>query len=167
MTIATHRLHIRPLSAQDNEFVWNLLNTEAWIQFIGNRNINSLDDAKDYINRINNSTHLCYWTVGVKAEGKSSGLVTLIQRDYLDALDIGFAFLPEYWGCGYAFEAVSAVLQHLAHVRSKEKIYAVVQPENTASIKLLGKLGFELDRKLDQPEALLLYQLQNLQTLLP
>jgi ribosomal-protein-alanine N-acetyltransferase len=162
MTIATHRLHIRPMTTLDNEFVWNLLNSDAWIQYIGNRNINSLADADAYIDKIRNNSNVCYWTVGTKGEGERAGLVTLIQRDYLDAFDIGFAFLPEYWGCGYAFEAVTAVLQHLSLVRPQEKIYAVTLPENAASIKLLGKLGFELDRKLDQPEALLLYKLQSL-----
>ena len=48
----TERLTIRPLIVQDAEFIVELLNTEGWIEFIGDRNVKDVKSAKDYINKI-------------------------------------------------------------------------------------------------------------------
>ncbi len=70
----------------------------------------------------------------------------MLQRDGLPAPDIGFAFLPQYRSLGYAYEAASAVKAD-AHSRlGVETILAIVNPDNTASIRLLGKLGFGFER---------------------
>lgn len=65
----------------------------------------------------------------------------LVQRDYLDAPDIGFAISEAYWGQGFAYESSLAVLKH-ARALKLNKLYAIISPGNVASIKLIEKLGF-------------------------
>ena len=47
--IHTERLLLSPFAATDAAFIFELLNTPTWIQFIGERNINTLEDAENYI----------------------------------------------------------------------------------------------------------------------
>jgi len=65
----------------------------------------------------------------------------LIQRDTLDAPDIGYAFLPRAWGHGYAREAAGAVLVYGHSTLGLPRILAITDPENVPSIKLLEDLG--------------------------
>ena len=68
----------------------------------------------------------------------------LIKRDFIEDVDIGYAFLPEFWGHGYAQEAAAAVLEHGKRDFGLARIVAVVSPGNESSIKLLKKLGFHV-----------------------
>lgn len=61
--LATERLSLEALTAGDGEFIRELLNTKGWLQFIGDRNIHSKEDAINYINKINTSPNFYYWTV--------------------------------------------------------------------------------------------------------
>ncbi len=58
-SISTERLLINPLSTYDDYFILELLNTEGWIKFIGNRNIHSQADASAYIQK-NSTMKICF-----------------------------------------------------------------------------------------------------------
>jgi len=70
----------------------------------------------------------------------------VLKRESLPDPDLGFAFLPEYWGKGYAFEAASAALDQARDFFKLARILAITNPDNDASIKLLAKLGFQFER---------------------
>ncbi|MBO9572779.1 MAG: GNAT family N-acetyltransferase, partial [Chitinophagaceae bacterium] len=127
-------------------FILELVNTEGWLNFIGDRNIRSIEAAEAYIERINNNNDITYWTVYLRDTDTAVGIITLIQRDYLDHKDIGFAFLPEYSGKKYAFEATQVVIEFLVH----EPLLAVTIPDNHRSINLLNKLGFSFSHQVIQ-----------------
>jgi ribosomal-protein-alanine N-acetyltransferase len=155
MTIDTDRLLIQPLSQKDNNFIFELLNTDGWIKYIGNRNIYSESDAIAYINKINDSQNITYWTIKLKNGDTPIGLVTLIKREHLDFRDIGFAFLPEFTKKGYAHEATKAILFNLVRYKAVENILAITLRENSASIKLIEKLGFKFKKTFNQDEDIL------------
>lgn len=158
MTINTTWLFIEPLSEKDASFIFELLNTDGWIKYIGNRNINSRTDAITYIQKINENPDITYWTVTLKETRAPIGLITLIKRDYLNFNDIGFAFLPAFSQKGYAYEAAKAVLHNLAEHRMIENILAITLPENKSSIKLIEKLGLKFEKTIEHDnEKLQLY----------
>lgn len=95
-----------------------------------------------------------YWVVQLKDYHTCAGVITFIQRDYLDNPDIGFAFLPQYSGNGYAYEAASAVIKHYQN-KTPQSVLAITLPANTSSIKLLEKLGLTWQRELVVEEELL------------
>jgi ribosomal-protein-alanine N-acetyltransferase len=136
-TFRTERLQFLPLSHEDDHFILELLNTDGWIRFIGDRNVHTLEEAGDYITKILGSTNVKYWVVRRHDDPRQLGVVTRIQRDFLPGPDIGFAFLDGHRGAGYAFEGASALLNHYAGT-----FYAILNPENDRSINLLRKLGF-------------------------
>lgn len=155
MKIISDRLLIEPLSSTDIRFILELLNTEGWLRFIGNRNINSESDAADYIARVHENPDITYWTVKRKEDDHAIGLVTLIKRDYLDFHDIGFAFLPSHFGNNYAYEATKAVLLNLLQHHAMESVVAITYPENFPSISLLEKLGFKFQNTFHRDEEVL------------
>ncbi|MET8700918.1 GNAT family protein [Kitasatospora sp. NPDC004723] len=62
-------------------------------------------------------------------------------------LDLGYLFLPQAWGCGYAAEACAAALDWLAGVLPGEPAVLTTQSANAASMRLAAKLGFtEVER---------------------
>lgn len=147
--MVTERLLLSPLAPTDHVFISELLNTEGWLRFIGDRNIRSEEDALAYITKINNNPSITYYTVRLKATQQPVGLVTLIQRDYLTQPDIGFAFLPAHNGNGYAYEAASVVLAKLWSEGNHPQVHAVTLPGNIRSIKLLEKLGLHFEKTIE------------------
>lgn len=139
--LLTDRLLINPLSEDDCEFMLELLNTDGWKSFIGNRNINSPADAAAYIRKIIDNPDTNCRTVRLKNTNTSIGIITFIKRDYLEHHDIGFAFLPEYFNKGYAFEATNAVLKFITQFGGHSHILATTVPENRSSVKLLKNSG--------------------------
>lgn len=140
--IRTTRLDLKPLGEHNDSFILELLNTDGWLQFIGDRNIQSLEDARKYIHTIQSTAHIDYWVVYRLEDRKRIGIITHIQRDYLPGPDIGFAFLDAYKGFGYAYEGASAIIG-----RSADTLYAIINPANKRSEKLLRKLGFVFERE--------------------
>jgi ribosomal-protein-alanine N-acetyltransferase len=147
--LRTERLLIKPLALTDDEFIFELVNTEGWIRFIGNRNISSQDEARAYIQKVLENENVSYWVVQRKEPLDAIGIITYIKRDYLEHHDIGFAFLPNASKNGYAFEATQAVLHKLIQERNPVQVLATTIPDNERSIKLLQKIGFAFEKEMN------------------
>ena len=141
-SLNTERLEITPLTPGDSPFILKLLNSEGWLKYIGDRPVNSIPSARQYIKNIIESQTTNYWLVRLKNADTSIGVVTLIKKDYLPSHDIGFAFLPEFMGKGYAYEAARCVLDYVINECNLEEVLAVTIPENDSSITLLKRLNF-------------------------
>ncbi len=157
----TERLLLRHITTADNRFVLELVNTQGWLSFIGDRNIHSLAEATSYIEKIMNNAAIIYWTVLEKTSIQPIGIISFIKRTYLDYPDIGFAFLPNFIGKGYAYEATSKVILQIQEENTFETLLATTIPYNYASIKLLQKLGFDFDKEILQEEILHIYKKSN------
>lgn len=152
----TTRLLLRELTTADAAFILELVNTDGWIQFIGDRNVKSPEDAGNYIQKILGNPDVKYRVVTLQDTETAIGLITFIKRNYLDHPDIGFAFLPAYGKQGYAYEAASEVLNDLLEQADHTTILATTIPENSASIRLLKKLGLSFSGEINN-EGLLLH----------
>ncbi len=153
--LETERLRLRWFTADDAAFVYELVNDPAWVQYIGDRGVRTLDDARAYIqNRLAPPYHrdgFGFYLTETKADGVPIGLCGMIKREGLDNVDIGFAFLPAFRGQGYAYEAAAAVLLHAQQDFHLIHLAAITSLENPASIRLLKKLGFRYERLMHLP----------------
>jgi len=148
--LETDRLILRRLSADDAEFILQLLNEPSFLRFIGDKGVRTLQGARDYIlngpvdmyNRLGFGLYL----TELKEGGVPIGVCGLIKRDALEDVDIGFAFLPRFWARGYAYESASAVMTYGKDVLGLKRIVAITSPDNHASAKLLEKLGLQFER---------------------
>lgn len=151
--IESERLVIKKFQLSDDEFIYRLLNTDAWIKNIGDKNIKTLDDARNYLTTgpIKSYDENGYggWLVQSKLTRESVGLCGFFKRDYLDAPDIGYAFLPEFWGNGYAGEASIACIDYAFQSLSFQKIYGICGPNNKSSIAVLEKSGLVFVKNFD------------------
>lgn len=160
-TIQTDRLMIRPLEFKDDAFILELVNTEGWLVYIGNKNIYTLADAQNYIQNILTTPNCFYWTVVLKETSTPIGLINLLQRTYLPNADFGFAFLPQYANKGYALEATSVVLEDILQQDENPSVLAITLTENKNSIKLLNRLGFIKSKEIEiEEEALYLFEIK-------
>jgi RimJ/RimL family protein N-acetyltransferase len=133
---------------QDAEFLFRLLNSPGWLQFIGDRKVYTMEAAKQYIQRIQSTTDFYYWVIKESNTNLSLGIISFLKRDYLPHFDIGFALLPEYCKMGVAFEAASVVCEYYKSA-GHNPILATVLRENGTSIRLLEKMGFTFERDID------------------
>ena len=148
--LETDRLILCKLSPDDAEFIFELLNDPSFLQFIGDKGVRTLDDARDYIlnGPIDSYERFGFglYLTKLKDGGAPIGICGLLKRDTLQDVDIGFAFLPEFWSKGYAFESASAVMVYGLNDLGVNRIVAVTLPENHKSIKLLEKLGLRFEK---------------------
>ncbi|MBC8035466.1 MAG: GNAT family N-acetyltransferase [Chitinophagaceae bacterium] len=148
--IKTARLRLEYLAPQDRTFMLELMNTPGWLAFIGDRNIHTLEAAEQYIEKIRSNPGMWYWVAKLNNGETPIGIITLIKRHYLEYHDIGFAFLPQYSGQGYGFEAADAVLKIVLQNPAHPRVLATTIPGNVNSIKLLEKLGLRWRQRIRQ-----------------
>jgi RimJ/RimL family protein N-acetyltransferase len=147
--LETDRLRLRQFSVKDAPFILKLLNEPSFIQNIGDKGARTLDDARRYILTGPLASYEKFgfglWLVELKDSTRPIGMCGLLKREILDDVDIGYAFLPEFWSHGYAIESASAVLSYSTRQFGLKRVVAVVNPENESSIRLLQKMGFEYE----------------------
>ena len=152
--LTTARLSLREIRAADAEFVLGLLNGTDYKRYIGDRGLRSIHDAEVYIEQRIQPAYrddgFGMWLVSDAAD-HPVGICGLVNRDYLDDVDLGYAFLPEVTGRGYATEAARGVLEYAHHRLRLERVVAITALENPPSIKVLHKLGYRFSRLVDFP----------------
>jgi RimJ/RimL family protein N-acetyltransferase len=167
----TPRLRLRELTADDAGFILELVNEPAWLRYIGDRNVHSLEDARGYIARGPVASYakngFGLWAVALRrspagapapAEGASApdeliGMCGLIRRDSLPHPDLGFAFLAGHRGHGYAREAAAAAVALARERFQVARLLAVTDPDNSASQAVLEHAGFVFERHFTWSEA--------------
>jgi RimJ/RimL family protein N-acetyltransferase len=120
------------------------------VHFIGDKGVRTIDGARDYIL---NGPIASYEQFGfglylteLKDSEVPLGICGLLKRDSWPDVDIDFAFLPQFWSQGYAFEAASAVMDYGRDALGLNRIVAIVSSDNERSIKVLNKLGLKFER---------------------
>ncbi len=148
--IETERLTIRPFTNDDAEFVLRLLNDPDFIRHIADRGVRTLSQSCDYLAAGPLASYAKHgfglWRVARKDDDVPIGMCGLLKRDALEHVDVGYAFLPEHRGRGFAREAVVATLAHARDVVRLARVVAIVSPGNAPSIRLLESLGFGFER---------------------
>jgi len=158
----TERLILREFTEDDFAFIISLVNSDGWLRYIGDRNIHTEAQAKEYLRNgpIKSYKENGYGLsmVVLKAGNIPIGMCGIINRATLEHPDIGFAFLPGFSNKGYGFEIAAKTLKHALEELQIPKVVAITVPENTASIKLLEKIGMSFQEKLSlNDEELLLF----------
>ena len=148
--IETERLNLREMSERDAAFVLEVLNDPGFIRFVGDRGVRTAEDAARYIDERFAESYrqngFGLWLVETKDGGEPVGICGLLKRKDLGVVEVGYAFLPQFRARGYAFEAASAALRHAREVLGLPRLYAVVNPDNAVSIRVLEKLGMKFER---------------------
>lgn len=152
---STARLTIRPFGLEDAPFILRLLNEPSFITNIADRGVRTLADAEGYLRDgpIASQAHHGHalWHVRLSRTDTPIGMAGLLKRDTLDRPDLGFALLPEHVGQGLAREATEAVMAYAQTTLHLRRIAAIVNPDNSRSIRLLAHLRFTLEAPMTLP----------------
>ena len=150
LVFTTKRLALHRFTLDDAPFAFELVNDPAFLRYIGDRGVRTMDDARAYLS---NGPLASYERHGFGlfkvvrlATGEPVGMCGLLKRDTLDDVDVGYAFLPAFWSHGYAIEAVAGTLDYARKTQQLTRVVAIVQPDNAASIRVLERAGFAFER---------------------
>ena len=175
--LETNRLILREVVESDDEFILDLLNQPSFIKYIGDRNVRTVKEAREFIeNRYRQSYRehgFGLYAVELKAEfatlndvsvstfeiqnpkskiqNRAIGICGFVKRDTLPDADIGFAFLPQFCGKGYALESAVGIMEYGRDVLGLKRVLAITTQDNESSGKLLEKLGFKFENLIKMP----------------
>lgn len=147
---------MRHLTNDDAAFIVELLNDASFIQYIGDKGVRTEADACNYIQSGPVASYERFgfglYLVEQKETMAAMGICGLLRRDYLEAPDIGFAFLPKFRFQGYAVEAAQGVKEYARQTLQLTRLLAITSLNNQGSIRVLEKTGFHFE-KIIQPSA--------------
>jgi ribosomal-protein-alanine N-acetyltransferase len=149
--LETEHLILRRFHEGDVQALYLLGSIPAITRYTQSRPFASLDEARalmvaapfhDY------ATHgygrfACVW----KATGAVIGFSGVKYVPEFDDNELGYRFLPEYWGRGLATEAGQASIDFARSSVGLSRLIALVHPDNTASARVVTKLGFAVEKQ--------------------
>lgn len=148
-TLQTARLNLRPFTEDDAPFILELLNDPAWLTYIGDKAVRTLNDAQRYLRE---GPMAMYATLGIglcamdlKEPGpRPVGMGGLLIREGSPDVELGYALLPDARGLGLVREAAQAWVDFGARHLNLREIHAYTHAANEASHAVLESLGFDL-----------------------
>ncbi|SPW33543.1 Spermidine N(1)-acetyltransferase [Elizabethkingia miricola] len=169
MQLETNRLIMRPFEETDAEGLFLLDSNPEVMKYVGGVVSTEIEQSRQMIEFIQNQ----YKENGVGRlaviEKSSNTLIGWSGLKYLtkeingikNVYELGYRFLPEYWGKGYATETAIAALNYAFNEIKTDVVYAMAVTENTGSNRVLQKLGFEeLGTFLDDGDLCYWYKLE-------
>lgn len=145
--LQTARLQLRQAQLEDAGFLLALLNEPDFLKNIGDRQVRDLAQSEAYLQQnLLGSYHLHgfgLWVVERFSDRQPLGLCGLVQRDYLQDPDLGYALFSQHSGQGYTSEAALAVVAYARNALGLRHLCSIVAPDNLASKRILVKVGMQ------------------------
>lgn len=147
MILESERLIIKEVEVSEAPFYFELFNDPDWIKYINDKGLKSVEETEIYLKDIlvknEKLNGLGFFSVLLKETNEFIGMSSALQREKLDFVDVGYAFLPKARGKGYASEATLLMMDYIKEKFQQEKVLAFTVPENEKSQQLLKRLGFK------------------------
>ncbi len=144
-TLETDRLLLREFTLDDVDAFFQLCTDPEVTRYTGDGRSATFEEVRGYLL---NAPIADYAKHGfgrlacvLKSSGQVIGFAGLKYLDDLGEVDVGYRFLPAYWGIGLATEASRAVLEDGFTRLKLARVLGLVDPENIASVGVLEKLG--------------------------
>lgn len=149
MVIETERLILREMVLSDAEDLLRLHSNKKVQKFTGEDTIFTLDGIRKKIEEKTDEYAkfgFGRWLTLLKDGMQFTGWAGLSYLHEFDEVDLGYRFLPEFWGHGIATEASQAILNYGFDVLKLKRIIAIAVKENKASIRVMEKIGMQFDK---------------------
>ena len=152
-SIDTPHLLLRPFTIDDAEAYWPLVSLPDVLRYTGEEPKTSLAHVQEILltRPLNDYQVHGYGRMACieKSSGRLVGFSGLKFLDDMQETDVGYRFLPECWGKGYATESGRALMAQGRVQCGIARIIGLVQPANGASARVLEKLGLVYERTFD------------------
>lgn len=144
----TDRLILRPMTLDDAEPLAPALMDEANLTWWSRGALGDVTAVRDYLRwNIEGPASQCWAFARQETPEDALGWVILMDRAEGQA-EIGYMQRPDAQGQGFAIEAARQMMTHAFEVRGFRRVWADVDPDNAASIKLIEKLGLTYEGRL-------------------
>ena len=92
------------------------------------------------------------WPTIEKASGHLVGHCGLLDKEVAGRQEVELVYViaPAAWGQGFATEAGRAIRDHALTVLQRRRLVALIHPDNAASERVAGKLGFRFEREVQR-----------------
>lgn len=154
--IETERLILRPFLEEDAAAWLPLISLPEIIRYTGDRPARSVEEARELLRSRPLRDYALHGfgrlAVIEKASGRLVGFCGFKYVTELGETDIGYRFLPDCWGKGYAAESAAALMREGRHAHGIRRVVGTVHPDNPASGRVLEKLGLCFERLLEPDE---------------
>ena len=151
MTLTTPRLLLRNLTQADAESFYRLNADPEVIRYTGDDAFADIEAARTFLEGYDHYEKYGFgrWAVIRKEDNEFLGWCGLKYTPEADEYDIGFRFFKKYWNMGYATEAAQASLDYGLNDLGMKTIIGRAMKANTASIKVLEKIGMTYWKPMD------------------
>jgi RimJ/RimL family protein N-acetyltransferase len=151
--IDTERLILRPFTLDDAEAWLPLISLPEIIRYTGDIPATTVDEARECLRTrpLRDYAVHGYGRMAVieKSTRRLVGFSGLKYLEDLREVDIGYRFLPDCWGKGYATESAGVLMEQGRREHGFRRIVGMAHPDNAASIHVLEKLGLGFERLLE------------------
>lgn len=153
--IDTGRLVLRRFTLDDLQPFFRLVCQPEIIRYAQNTPVASIDEARELMQRApfhdysvyGYGRFACVW----KETGDVIGFSGLKYVPEIGETELGYRFLPEFWGKGLATEAGRASIGFARVDLDLKRLVAMVHPDNTGSARVLSKLEFSIESRSATP----------------
>ena len=149
--LETNRLLLREFDISDAESFYELNLNPNVIKYTGNSAFKGIDEAKAFLENYSDYQRNGFgrWAVINKSTQQFIGWCGLKYDEKLDETDIGFRFFEHFWNQGFATESAKACINYGFEKLNLKTIVGRAMKENTASIKVLEKIGLQYEKGFD------------------
>ena len=150
VTIETQRLILRPFEETDAQVAFGWFGDPVVMRFVPSGPDQSIDQTKARIAkyRSHQTTHgFSKWIILERNSSKAIGDSGLLVLDDYGWIDFGFRLARSAWSRGFATEAAAAWIRAAFDEFHLDRLVAFTHPQNQASVHVLEKLGFQLQRR--------------------
>ncbi len=161
----TTRLQVRHLISDDVDGLAALCADPAAMHYMGDGNTLTREQCANWIDVCQAKyRERGYGTSGIfdRASGDFMGFCGVVRPAGQSFDEIIYALATDYWGQGYATEAVQGMLTYVFANSKLNEIYATIHAENEASLRMMQKLRmtFVEDRTEDDGAITKVYSVQ-------
>ncbi|PSL89965.1 GNAT family N-acetyltransferase [Elizabethkingia miricola] len=149
--LETERLLLRELNPDDAGDFFNLNENPNVIKYTGDKAFQNIDEAREFLGNYQDYRLNGYgrWAVISKVNNEFLGWCGLKYNSSTDETDVGFRFFEHYWNKGFATESARACIDYGFKKLNLNTVVGRAMQDNTASVKVLGKLGMKYLRDFD------------------
>jgi RimJ/RimL family protein N-acetyltransferase len=144
--LETPRLQLREFTMDDLDELTALRSDSSVMKYIGEQTREKVTERLRFYISSYGPNGFGVWGVMLKGETKLIGWCGLMYLEETPEVEVGYGIAMDYWGQGLMSEAAAACLNYGFNEIGLERIVAVALPENTASRRIMEKLGMKYEK---------------------
>jgi [ribosomal protein S5]-alanine N-acetyltransferase len=150
IVVETPHLLLRQFTSADAPLIQQLNSNPNVLKYLDEPLLETEEQALHILNTIilpQYKNNLGRWAVHLKVNNEFIGWCGLKYRQEQNEIDLGYRLMQQHWGNGYAFEAAKHTIDYAFQQLHLKTIVGRAHIENTASLKILEKIGMQFIRE--------------------